>query len=299
MQINAKSLSNDWKRTMIKSTTKGKRSDNMKHKMTATAMVLVGTMAMATAVQAATTYTATPSSQAVTLNGESIDFAAYNIEGNNYFKLRDLAIAMDGTDKEFDVTYNKEVNAVEIISDTAYSTEYTGMSTMDSSSNKQAINSPQSVYLDGNIENLTAYSVEDNNYSKLRDVAELLDFAVDWNANTNTINIATDRTLAESITVAKEEVVVEETTSNVDITTQQAIDDIYKAIGPDSASYKFVSDADEEDWNQLLNDPYSSSKLSVYFDEYKKYGVLDGFKTSISSWLQNGGDDGVAHGTVY
>ena len=54
---------------------------------------IVLTLAMMTALgaavpaMAANTYTATPTGQTVTLNGRQVDFAAYNIQGNNYFKL--------------------------------------------------------------------------------------------------------------------------------------------------------------------------------------------------------------------
>ena len=49
----------------------------------------------------------------------------------------------------------------------------------------------------------------------------------------------------------------------------------------------------------MVNNPYSSRKLSMYFDEYKQYGQLESFKTAVAGWLRNGGDDGVAHGEVF
>jgi len=42
----------------------------------------------------------------VLINGTAIYFEAHNIDGNNYFKLRDLAKAILGTGKQFEVTWD-------------------------------------------------------------------------------------------------------------------------------------------------------------------------------------------------
>ena len=254
------------------------------------------TMAMTPAVAEAKTYKATPTDQTVTLNGVKVDFAAYNIEGNNYFKLRDLAAAMDGTEKNFNISYNREKDSVEITSLTPYTTGNTGLSGYTKKGNQKATNSPQSIYLDDERVTLQAYSVLDYNYCKLRDVAELLDFAVDWNPNTNTVNIGTDRGKDESITVDKEDIappIVQ------DITTQKAVKDIMAGIGPGTPEYSVLKDCDKKDWEQLQSNPYSSARLSIFFDEYKKYGNLEHFKANVMSWLANGGDDGIAHVEVF
>ena len=39
----------------------------------------------------------------VTVDGSTVNFLAYNIGGSNYFKLRDIAKAISGTDKQFEV----------------------------------------------------------------------------------------------------------------------------------------------------------------------------------------------------
>ncbi|MEG0798795.1 MAG: WG repeat-containing protein, partial [Acidaminococcaceae bacterium] len=53
-----------------------------------------------------TTVTAISSAQKVTVNGKDVAFDAYNINGNNYFKLRDLAFALSGSEKQFDVGWD-------------------------------------------------------------------------------------------------------------------------------------------------------------------------------------------------
>ena len=68
----------------------------MKKKWTLFTTIIL-TMAMIPTIAFAKTYTALPTGQTVTMNGVKVDFAAYNINGNNCFKLRDLAAAINGT----------------------------------------------------------------------------------------------------------------------------------------------------------------------------------------------------------
>ena len=46
---------------------------------------------------------AEPTDCKIILNGNTIDFQAYNIDGYNYFKLRDIAMALVGTEKEVEI----------------------------------------------------------------------------------------------------------------------------------------------------------------------------------------------------
>ena len=57
----------------------------------------------------------TESSQKVTLDGQAVSLEGYNINGSNYFKLRDLGKAMD-----FGVTWNNDSRTVEIDSNAGY-----------------------------------------------------------------------------------------------------------------------------------------------------------------------------------
>lgn len=60
----------------------------------------------------------TESSQKVTLDGQVVSLEGYNINGSNYFKLRDLGKAMD-----FGVTWNNGSRTVEIDSNAGYAEE--------------------------------------------------------------------------------------------------------------------------------------------------------------------------------
>ena len=112
-----------------------------------------------------------------------------------------------------------------------------------------------------------------------------------------------DTTDIENGVIAKEDIV--EYSSHDDVlpivnySTEKAIADVMAGLGPGTPEYSVLTDCEEKDWQQLQTDPYSSPRLSIFFDEYKKYGDLETFKSSVMSWLRNGGDDGVPHGEVY
>ena len=46
------------------------------------------------------------STQKLTVDGEKISCEKYNIDGSNYFKLRDLAYLLNGTGSQFSVGWN-------------------------------------------------------------------------------------------------------------------------------------------------------------------------------------------------
>lgn len=63
---------------------------------------------------------ANPMKSIVLVNGKAVAFDAYNIGGNNYFKLRDVANAINGSEKQFEVTWDGSKNAINLISNNAY-----------------------------------------------------------------------------------------------------------------------------------------------------------------------------------
>ena len=60
------------------------------------------------------------SSQALTVDGRSVACEYYNIDGYNYFKLRDIAFVLNGTSSQFSVDYDEAARAVKIVTGEAY-----------------------------------------------------------------------------------------------------------------------------------------------------------------------------------
>ena len=152
-------------------------------------MVLVIAMAisMSTVAFAVTeTINATKTSSTVLVNNKEIQFEAYNIQDNNYFKLRDVAKALNGSDKQFEVAWDGNKNVINIIKNTPYT--ITGG---ELQVNITVNNSNSKVYIDDSEVNIQAYNINGNNYFKLRELGSLIDFDVDWDGVNNRVLIST------------------------------------------------------------------------------------------------------------
>lgn len=131
------------------------------------------------------------SSQNLTVNGEVITgLEIYNIDGNNYFKLRDVAYLLNGTESQFNVTWDAEHNAVLIDLGVPYVA--VGGECVNSGVDKSstAVKSSQTIWIDTPV-SIAAYNIGGNNYLKLRDLLSYTTATVDWDASTNTIVVAT------------------------------------------------------------------------------------------------------------
>jgi len=140
---------------------------------------------------------ALPSQSKIIIDGKEIKLEAYTIKGNNYFKLRDLAMALNGTSKQFEVKWDSETNAINISTNKSYTPVGGELKTSIAPSAKEAVLSSSLVKINGENTNLTAYAVEGSNYFKLRDIAKALNFGVTWKANTNSVIIDTTAEYSE------------------------------------------------------------------------------------------------------
>ena len=77
--------------------------------------ILIGAILFAGPALAASGVTAVPSSQPIYVDGRLVQMEAYNINGNNYVKLRDIAALVD-----FGVIWNSTTRSVEIQTDEGY-----------------------------------------------------------------------------------------------------------------------------------------------------------------------------------
>lgn len=149
------------------------------------------------AAPATNSVSAAPTDAKVLVNGKSVSFEAYNLNGNNYFKLRDLALALNGSEKSFAVGWDEAKNAISLTSGKPYASEGGDQASSKGSSAKQAVETTAKIYVDGKEVSATAYNIDGNNYFKLRDVAKALNFGVTWDSSANSIGIATKATYQE------------------------------------------------------------------------------------------------------
>jgi hypothetical protein len=139
---------------------------------------------------AAPALSAVPTASTVLVNGSPTAFDAYNIAGNNYFKLRDLAYVLNGTAKQFEVGWNAAANAISLTSGRPYTSVGGEMAGKGGGAQTPAATNAQ-ITLDGGNVAFDAYNIGGNNYFKLRDVAESFDFGVAWDGAQNTVVIDT------------------------------------------------------------------------------------------------------------
>lgn len=134
---------------------------------------------------------AKPTSHGLLVNGEKVDVTAYHIADNNYFKLRDLAMMVTGTDKQFEVIWDAEKNAINLTSGSEYTPVGGEMEVADQPIAMVVKSTTSKIYKDGEEIQLTAYTIAGHNYFKLRDIAQAFNIGVTWDAETRTVAIDT------------------------------------------------------------------------------------------------------------
>ena len=123
--------------------------------------------------------TANPTNDKLTVDGVEQTPTVYKIGGSNYFKIRDVAAVLNGTEKQFSVGYSG--GKVTVTSGQPY--EATGKELAGApSESRTASRSSDSIIIDGTEASLTVYKIGGSNYFKLRDLGKALDFQVDWAA---------------------------------------------------------------------------------------------------------------------
>ena len=145
---------------------------------------------------------AVKSFQAFELNGEKVEIGGYLINGNNYYKLRDVAALLNSTTGKFDVKYeNKKIS---LKTGEAYEKLETDLQPMkhDKTKAKMVTNK---IMVDGKDVELNAAFIDNNNYVKLRDLGAVVGLEVDFKDGTIIVNTKAEGKTEENIEEKKEE----------------------------------------------------------------------------------------------
>lgn len=126
----------------------------------------------------------------VLVDGKEIKFEAYNINDNNYFKLRDIAYALTnyGSGVRFNVEWDGNKNMISLLSNTDYA-PVGGELVQGDGQNKTYQVSTSAILKDRANVTMNAFLINGNNYFKLRDLGKLFDFNVSWDGANNCILI--------------------------------------------------------------------------------------------------------------
>ena len=123
--------------------------------------------------------TAQPTNDKLSVDGKDATPAAYKIGGANYFMLRDVAMLLNGTKAQFEISYDNEKKAINITTGKAYTPQGYELKTTPQP-NAKAETSNDVVYINGEKVELAAYKIGGSNFYGIRDLGSKLGFNVGW-----------------------------------------------------------------------------------------------------------------------
>ncbi|MDR1559054.1 MAG: hypothetical protein LBS84_05005 [Clostridiales bacterium] len=149
---------------------------------------------------------AAPSDAKTYVRDKRILFDSYNIDGSNYYKLRDIALALTDTECRFDVIWQKETSSIIISLGAAYQPAGGELATGDGKtktatvSNSNLIAAPREAFASSHAADLynnykvsaSAYVINGSTYFKLRDLGDIIGFEVVWDPSEEAVIILTD-----------------------------------------------------------------------------------------------------------
>lgn len=212
-------------------------------------LALVMLLSVGVKAEEVKTVNAVKSSQKVSVDGKAVEISAYNIAGSNYFKLRDVAVILSGTDKEFDVGYNEEEKLITIELEKPYSKASDGVSTI-TKDKTQGVEKSIKFMMDNLEYYANPVNIDGSNYLKLRNLSEIIGFSLEYDA-------------------VKREILIE--TKDFDYVEEKEYNDgdSVKMLGP-------VSLSSIKDLNSSLSDEYkldieeNSDKIKFYVNHNGK-----------------------------
>lgn len=126
----------------------------------------------------------------VQINGKSISFDAYNIDGFNYFRLTDLAYALTGSTSQCNVVWDNEKQAINLVTGSAYTVNGDEFQA-NSGESKVAEPFYSTTYIDGAVADFEVYIIDGKSYFQLNSLREKLNLTLGWDSATSTISITT------------------------------------------------------------------------------------------------------------
>jgi|GEM_PF-1875743 len=134
---------------------------------------------------------AAPLEYALSVDGKQASIRAYAIKGGIYFKLRDLAMALNGSKKQFNISWSADENLVALITGKAYTPIGGEVHTSDHNQNALARPATAGFVIDGKPAAGLSYVVDNANYIRMSDLAATLRFEMSLNETLCRVDIRT------------------------------------------------------------------------------------------------------------
>ncbi len=136
--------------------------------------------------------TAYPTEASVIVDGKTVNFCAYNLYGSNYFMLREVAMSLRETGKQFNVKWS-DYKGISLYSDKPYESAGTEFLQSADGEKNALFSVPDINYIGGDAYEeksltLVGYNIADSNYFKIRDIARIFNFYVGYSDGYITID---------------------------------------------------------------------------------------------------------------
>lgn len=126
----------------------------------------------------------------LSINGMRVNSPSYLINGNNYFKIRDITYLINEAGKKINIEWDGERKMIEL----KHGEEYLkNGKELEKTVNQSPISTEKisELIIDGKVHNEKSYVIDNSTYFKLTNLSELMDFDLSWDRENKTIIINT------------------------------------------------------------------------------------------------------------
>lgn len=163
----------------------------MKKKISLLLAILMLVTLIPTAFAESKTVDAVKNTKKVTLDGEEVMVGAYDVEGYNYLKLRDIAAILNGKKCQFSVGYDEPTKLITVELAKAYEKVEGDLAEIKDEKAK-AIVSVKKILVNGEEKEVKTALINEYNYMQLRDLGSLVGLGVNYDAANKVIMLKSD-----------------------------------------------------------------------------------------------------------
>ena len=168
----------------------------MKKKISLLLAILMLVTLIPTAFAESKTVDAVKNTKKVTLDGEEVMVGAYDVEGYNYLKLRDVAAILNGKKCQFDVGYDKPTKLITVELAKAYEKVEGDLAEIKDEKAKAIIRVIK-ILVNGEEKEVKTALINENNYMQLRDLGSLIGLNVGYDKVNKVIMLKSDAGVKE------------------------------------------------------------------------------------------------------
>ncbi len=176
----------------------------MKKKISLLLAILMLVTLIPTAFAESKTVDAVKNTKKVTLDGEEVMVGAYDVEGYNYLKLRDIAAILNGKKCQFSVGYDEPTKLISVELAKAYEKVEGDLAEIKDEKAK-AIVSVKKILVNGEEKEVKTALINEYNYMQLRDLGSLVGLNVGYDKVNKVIMLKSDAEAKEEKPEEKEE----------------------------------------------------------------------------------------------